>query len=79
MRTPKVTRLGDEFGDYVLTISCRQCRHVRAAEPKTLAKLVGWEITLAALSERLRCSRCHVKDVELTPNPRARPRGKDWR
>lgn len=79
MRIPKPTRLGDEFGDYILTIACRKCRHVRAAEPRTLARIVGWEIALTDLAKRLRCSSCGVKDCELTPNPRPRPRGKNFR
>jgi ribosomal protein S27E len=79
MRAPKVTRLGDEFGDYVLTIRCRQCRHTRIAEPKALACLAGWEITLTELATRLRCTECGAKDCELTAHKRPRPRGKDFR
>jgi hypothetical protein len=78
-RQPVVKQLGDEFGDYLLTIECRQCKHKRVAEPRSLAKLVGWEITLDALAKRLRCSSCHEKDCELTPNSKPRPRGKDFR
>jgi len=79
-RPPKVTKLGDEFADYVLTIACRRCRHVRITEPKALAKVVGWEITLDALALRLRCTQCGtLGDCELTPHARPRPRGKDWR
>jgi hypothetical protein len=74
-----VKQLGDEFGDYLLTIECRQCKHKRVTEPRSLAKLVGWEITLDALAKRLRCSSCRKKDCELTPNARPRPRGKDFR
>ena len=79
MRTPRPTKLGDEFGDYLLTIACRQCRHIRVAEPHTLAEIVGWEIALTDLAKRLRCSSCGGKDCELRPNPRPRPRKKDFR
>jgi hypothetical protein len=34
MRKLAVNRLGDEFGDYLLTIACRQCRHIRVVEPR---------------------------------------------
>jgi hypothetical protein len=78
-RTPDITKLGDEFADYVLTIACGKCRHVRATEPRSLANIVGWEITLVDLAKRLRCSSCGAKDCELTPNRRPRPRGKDFR
>ena len=53
MRESVVTKLGDEFGDYVLSISCRKCHHTRVTEPKALARLVGWEIALTELAERL--------------------------
>jgi hypothetical protein len=79
MREPVVTKLGDEFGDYVLSISCRKCHHTRVTEPKALARLVGWEIALTELAERLRCTECGAKDCELTGHKRPRPRGKDFR
>ena len=79
MRRPKVTKLGDEFADYLLTIACRKCRHIRVTEPHTLAQIVGWEITLVELAKRLRCSSCGAKECELAANPRPRPRGKDVR
>jgi hypothetical protein len=79
MHKPVVTKLGDEFGDYMLTIACRKCGHTRATEPKVLARLVGWEITLAELATRLRCTDCGAKDCELTAHKRPRPRGKDFR
>jgi hypothetical protein len=78
-KPPEPIRLGDELGDYVLTIACRQCRHARAAEPRTLANIVGWEVALADLAKRLRCTKCGAKDCELTANRRPRPRGKDFR
>jgi hypothetical protein len=75
MRKPVVTQLGDEFGDYLLTIACRQCHHTVISEPGTLALKVGWEITLDALAQRLTCSACGTKACELTPQARPRPRG----
>jgi hypothetical protein len=62
-RTLVVTKLGDECADYLLTVACRKCRHVRAVEPHALAKTLGWEITLIDLSKRLRCSSCGEKDL----------------
>jgi len=83
MRKLAVTRLGYEFGDYLLTIAGRKCGHVRVTEPPVLphalAQILGWEIMLADLATRLRCSSCNGKDCELIPNPRTRPRGKDFR
>ena len=79
MRKPVVKKLGDGFGDYVLTIACRPCGHTRATEPAALAKIVGWDVPLEALARRLRCSRCGAKDCKLEALPKPRPRGRDWR
>jgi hypothetical protein len=78
MRAPKPTKLGDEFGDYLLTIACRQCRHIRVDEPRTLAKLVGWEIALADLAKRLRCSSCGGKECQLDAECTAETSGKGF-
>jgi|KBSSwiStaDraftv2_1062776.scaffolds.fasta_scaffold13110_5 hypothetical protein len=78
MRKLAIKKLSDEFGDYLLTIGCRKCRHVRITEPRTLAQIVGWDTPLTTLEKRLRCSSCGGKDCELTANPRPRPRGKEY-
>ena len=78
MRKLAIKKLSDEFGDYLLTIGCRKCRHVRITEPRMLAKIVGWDTPLSTLEKRLRCSSCGGKDCELTANPRPRPRGKEY-
>jgi len=74
MRKPIVKKLGDEFGDYCLMISCTKCRHSRSTDPSALARIAGWSITLDALAKRLRCSACGAKECTLTTTPRMRPR-----
>jgi len=43
LRPPLIQKLSDRFGDYVLVITCRQCKHGRRTEPHALAKLLGWD------------------------------------
>lgn len=76
MRHPAtIEKLGDRFGDYVLVITCRQCKHGRRTEPHALAKLLGWDATLKKVAGRLRCSNCGAKDCQVTPETVPRPRG----
>jgi hypothetical protein len=70
-----ITKLSDRFGDYVLRITCRRCRHTRRTPPHALAKLVGWEAPMAVLAARLRCSSCHAKDCDIVAEANRRPRG----
>lgn len=72
---PNVTKLSDEFGDYLLSMVCRRCKHTRTTEPHALARVFGWNTELAAIAKRLRCSRCHARDCELIATVRPRPRG----
>ena len=76
MRRPlNIVKLNDRFGDYVLVLTCRKCKHSRRTGPHPLAKLAGWDVTLEKLAERLRCSNCGAKECELTPESIPRPRG----
>lgn len=52
-----VVKLSDHFGQYVLILSCA-CGHTRTANPQTLARVVGWDASLADVIKRLRCSKC---------------------
>ena len=76
---PPVIRLSDRFGDYLLHVACLRCKHTRTTEPVALARIAGWNVTLAALAKRLRCSSCGAKECELTTSRRPRPRGLDLR
>jgi hypothetical protein len=74
-RSPNINKLSDRFGDYVLLITCRRCKHRRRTPPHALAKVLGWEASLTDLAARLRCSNCHAKDCEIATESVLRPRG----
>jgi hypothetical protein len=70
-----VSRLSDEFGQYLLYLKCSECAHERQTYPNLLAHLCGWDATLQTVEKRLRCSkcgkkRCHIRAVQLQ-----KPRG----
>ncbi len=67
--------LGDEFGQYVLVLSCAQCGHERKAEPLVLGRLCGWDARLADVAKRMRCSKCGAKRCTLRAVPLRKPRG----
>src|ERR1700746_900071 len=54
-----IERLRDHFGDYVIVVPCRTCRHAREMSPAFLARHCrrGWDEPLATVIARLRC-RC---------------------
>jgi hypothetical protein len=79
-RPPRSSKLADWRTGYTLIIGCRTCKHTRRTEPHSLAKLLGWETPLIAVTARLRCSNCYAKDCEIqvdrvTPS-RSVPKGK---
>ena len=41
-----VTRLSDEFGQYLLYLKCSACAHERQTYPNLLAHLCGWDAPL---------------------------------
>jgi hypothetical protein len=51
------------------------CGAVREIPPQSLARLVGWKLTLKELAPRMRCSRCGKKAAEVVAVARPRPRG----
>src|SRR4029078_8782443 len=55
-------------------VACRQCRHEREIEPRVLANILGWNVTLKQACTRLRCSKCQSRkfQVEIAFNPRPR-------
>jgi ribosomal protein S27E len=73
---PPIEKLSDQLGDYVLAVKCRRCQHTRTTDPHVLAKILGWNVALTSLAQRLRCSKCHAKDCVLSTSHRPRPRGR---
>jgi hypothetical protein len=60
-----VTKLSDNFGQFVLILTCK-CGHVRTANPAVLARIAGWDALLADVVKRLRCSKCGMNECSAT-------------
>jgi hypothetical protein len=71
-----IERLRDHFGDYVVLVTCRHCRHARELSPAFLARRCrgGWDERLGDVIGRFRC-RCGVKQVEVQIGFNHKPRG----
>ncbi len=71
-----VERLRDHFGDYVIVVTCRTCRHSREMTPAFLARHCrgGWDEPLANIIARFRC-RCGKKLVDVQVGFNRKPRG----
>jgi hypothetical protein len=69
-------RLRDHFGDYVLLVTCRTCRHSRELTPAFLVRRcrAGWDEPLASIVTRLRC-RCGRKGADVQVGFNHKPRG----
>jgi hypothetical protein len=72
---PHITKLDDALGDFIVRVTC-PCGASRHIEPEALARLVGRNVTLAALATRMRCSQCGKKVAEVVAVARPRPRGR---
>ena len=72
---PHITKLDDAVGDFIVRVTC-PCGASRHIEPEALARLVGRNVTLAALATRMRCSQCGKKVAEVVAVARPRPRGR---
>jgi hypothetical protein len=71
-----IERLRDHFGDYVIVVTCRACRHARELTPVFLARRcrAGWDEPIANLITRFRC-RCGHKSVDVQVGFNHKPRG----
>jgi len=70
----KIRRLSDQFGQYVLYLTCAECRHERQAFPQVLAQIAGWDALLVDVEKRLRCSKCGRKKCRIRAVPVQKPR-----
>ena len=71
----QIEKLSDDFGQYALVLKCAECGHERTAEPRTLARLCGWDARLEDIAKRMRCSKCGKKKCHLRAFPPQKPRG----
>jgi hypothetical protein len=74
MRDLKIERLSDEFGQYIIYLTC-PCGHVRRASPHTFATMAGWDAKLTDIVSRLRCSKCNQKNCTARTVELTKPRG----
>jgi len=58
----KIDKLSDEFGQYVILLTCA-CGHTRRCYPRTLAAFAvgGWDAKLTEVVKRMRCTKCREK------------------
>jgi hypothetical protein len=74
VRPPHIEKLSDEFGQYLIVLSCA-CGHVRQAYPQTLAAISGWEAKLEDVVRRMRCTKCGERKCAARVVPLTTPRG----
>jgi hypothetical protein len=70
-----IDKLSDHSGLYVIYVTCTQCRHGREMDPRSLANILGWNMTLKQASMRLRCSKCQARKVKVEVAFHRKPRG----
>lgn len=69
-----IKKLDDCFGQFLVRVICLR-GSVREIDPQTLARRVGWSMTLKDLAPRLRYSQCGKKAAEVVAVAKPRPRG----
>jgi hypothetical protein len=74
MRDLQIEKLSDEFGQYIIYLSC-SCGHIRRCSPHTFAALAGWDARLGDVVRRLRCSKCNQKTCSARTVALTKPRG----
>ena len=70
-----IDKLSDHSGSYVICVGCTQCGHEREIEPRSLANIVGWNMTLKQACTRLRCSKCQARKIKVEIAFNRKPRG----
>jgi hypothetical protein len=74
VRELKIETLSDEFGQYIIYLTCT-CGHIRRCSPHTFAALAGWDAKLEDVVRRLRCSKCNQKKCSARTVEPTKPRG----
>ena len=70
-----IDKLSDHSGTYVICVQCRQCKHEREIDPRMLANILGWNVTLQQACTRLRCSKCQARNFQVEVAFDRKPRG----
>ena len=74
MKVLKIDKLSDEFGQYQILLTCA-CGHTRRCYPKTLASFAGWDVKLADVVKRMRCTKCGKRTCTARATREIAPRG----
>ncbi|MDB6159834.1 MAG: hypothetical protein JWO04_3540 [Gammaproteobacteria bacterium] len=75
MRRRHIKRLSDEGGiGWLVDVRCK-CGRSGWRKPADLAREIGWDATLESLQQRMRCTHCGDKGLEVAAVPEPRPRG----
>ena len=72
-----IDKLSDHSGAYVICVVCLACQHQREMAPRSLANILGWNVTLTQACTRLRCSKCQSRKFRVEVVFNRKPRG--WR
>jgi hypothetical protein len=48
-----------------ILVACRKCRHEGLIFPVNIGPRCGWELSMAELPRRLRCSQCGGREVTV--------------
>ena len=70
-----IDKLSDHSGTYVICVQCCQCKHEREIDPRMLANILGWNVTLQQACTRLRCSKCQARNFRVEVAFNRKPRG----
>jgi hypothetical protein len=70
-----IDKLSDHSGAYVICVTCSLCQHQREMNPRTLANILGWNVTLKQACTHLRCSRCQSRSFKVEIAFDRKPRG----
>jgi hypothetical protein len=70
-----IDKLSDHSGAYVICVMCLACQHQREIDPRSVANIVGWNVTLRQACTRLRCSKCQARDFRVEVAFNRKPRG----
>ena len=70
-----IDKLSDHSGGYVICVKCLECRHEREIDPRSVANILGWNVTLEQACTRLRCSKCQARRFHVEIAFNRKPRG----
>jgi hypothetical protein len=70
-----ISKLNDHFGQYVICVSCGQCRHFFEVKPEALARRHGWRASFTEATANIACTKCNSTVCRIEVAFEKRPRG----